>query len=107
MISLKMDLLCHSTPLSETLTYHGPIVFRFLQVRSFARKHFSTYPEDCLRHSPVAKGQIYHLYNFLLGAKSPSLLKLKKAWEDDLGINITDEIWDHCINHIHSSSICI
>lgn len=65
------DLFDRGTFLSfETLSKDFNIpkahFFRYLQVRSFAIKHFTTYPtlpstcplEDCLHHQPITRSQI-------------------------------------------------
>lgn len=89
--------------------------FRYLQVRSFVIKHISSYPnspeacplEDCLRLRPIARGQISQIYALLHRINPESLSKLKNAWESDLNLQISDDVWSLSIDRIHSTSICI
>uniref|UniRef100_A0A8C7XNT8 Reverse transcriptase domain-containing protein n=1 Tax=Oryzias sinensis TaxID=183150 RepID=A0A8C7XNT8_9TELE len=89
--------------------------FRYLQVRSFAGKHFTTYPiqplpstlENCLQSQPTTRGQISQIYNQLHHIDPTSLSQLKHSWEQDLNSEIPEEIWNTSITLIHSTSICI
>lgn len=89
--------------------------FRYLQIRSFVAKHFITYPglppacplEDCLRSGTIVRGQISRTYALLHHIKPESLSNLKKSWESDLNLQISEDLWDLSISRIHSTSICI
>lgn len=89
--------------------------FRYLQIRSFVIKHYATYPnrplssplEDCLHLQSISRGQISRTYNLLHLMDPTSLEELKRLWEQDLGLQLSDDIWNTSINLIHSTSICI
>ena len=89
--------------------------FRYLQVRSFASKHFSTFPKppdkdsayDLLNLNPWNKGLVSKAYNIILNVDPPSHTKTHETWERDLETVIPDDVWDKCISNIHTSSICI
>lgn len=89
--------------------------FRYLQVRNFAKKHFSTFPHlppdsllaGCLHLPGNLKGHISRVYNIIQQINPPSLIKRKTAWEEDLSVDIPETTWDKAVRHIYSSSICI
>ena len=87
--------------------------FRYLQARSFAPKHFPTYPKppnkvsvyDLLNLISWNRGLISKAYNIIHNMDPPSHTKTSEAWEQDLEIVILDDVWAKCIANIHTSSI--
>ena len=89
--------------------------FRFLQIRHFLSQHTTSFPnmptnssmESIFLPDPLVKGGISIIYNHLSCLDSnASLAYLKTAWENDLGISITDEQWSSAQQTVHSSSVC-
>ena len=87
--------------------------FKYLQIRSYVRKHFSlttphsSWIDDCLNMDPVGRGVVSVLYDIIQRVASPSLNHLMRQWEEELGITISDRGWQTAIKLVHSSSICI
>lgn len=89
--------------------------FRYLQIRSFVTKHFTTYPglppacllEDCLHSRPIVRGQKSRTYTLLHHITPESLSNLKISSESDLHLQISEDVWDLGISRIHSTSLCI
>ena len=96
--------------------YHLPKqhFFRYLQVRSFIRNHspnFPSLPEASLIDSflipfPTIKGAISRLYNLIYSLQLTPQHKIKTQWEEDLGEEISEELWGAILRRVHSSSIC-
>ena len=89
--------------------------FRFLQIRNFLTQTTSTFPnippgspmESIFLADPSIKGGISTIYDSLSYLdNNASLVHLKTAWENDLGIQITDEQWTASQKIVHSSSVC-
>lgn len=62
--------------------------------------------EDCLQFRPIARGHISQIYSTLEHTKADSVSKARKAWELDLNLQISDDLWDLSVSRIHESSIC-
>lgn len=91
------------------------IFFKYLQIRSFVKAKFPSFPTQppnsemntILLKDPLKKGSISKIYNELSDKEHmPSLDHLKDAWQQDIGINITDSQWSKAQDNVHSSSIC-
>lgn len=71
--------------------------FRYLQVRSFIKKHFSpslqnlqsSWLEECLKADPLQRGCVSVIYKLLQGAATPSLDHIKQQWETELGSDLS------------------
>ena len=95
----------HSLPASH--------FFRYLQIRNYVRSHIAGYEHkpintilSCLiRHNANSKGSISFLYSLLLPHVTLSDTKIKKAWEEELGVEITDDTWSAILAMISKSSI--
>ena len=87
---------------------------RYLQVRSFVRKTFPTFPDlpgDSAQDiflTPVRtlKGAISQIYDDICCLRSEPVNTLKARWEEDLGEEITEDVWDAILLRVHGSSIC-
>ncbi len=88
-------------------------LFRYLQARSFARKHFSEFPaappngilESILHHYRSIGGALSNIYNIINNKQTPSSRSLKSLWEEDLSITLENETWNAVLKRIHSSSV--
>lgn len=89
--------------------------FRYLQVRDYVKKNFSSFPtlpdrvwiDECLDHDPSGKGLVSRLYYTIQAIDTPSLNHIKEQWQEELGREILDVNWQYAIQRIHSSSKCI
>ena len=88
--------------------------FRYLQVRSFARKHFpfpSLSPKNAtdiiLDLDPMLKKRVSKIYKTVLGISPPQWDKARLAWEEDLGVALSDETWQCSLKRIHTTSLCL
>ena len=89
--------------------------FRYLQIRDFARKHFPSFPSaptsspvhECISLDPSRRGCISKLYNLIQGISSPDLNHVKRAWEEELQVVISDNMWQAAIDRVHKSSLCV
>lgn len=88
--------------------------FRYLQVRHFVRSHFTQFPsipvssslDAILEVQPALRGTISRLYAKIFDLEACSLMIVKENWENDLGVNITEQQWSDILRRIHSTSIC-
>ena len=47
------------------------------------------------------------MYSLIRDLKPVTWDKVKAAWEGDLGIELSEEMWQDCLKRIHTSSMCI
>lgn len=88
--------------------------FRCLQARHYVQCQIPCFPQMPAHNSidrslslqPLAKGSISTIYNLISGLKSTPLNKIKMAWEQDLGLPLSDDVWDAILKQVHSSSMC-
>ena len=103
------------TQLKEKFALPRSPFFQYLQVRDFIRKKFPDFPSlppkthldhiiNMLLHSQ--KGRLAKVYEYIISINMPSLTIIKQHWEEELGFNISDDIWDAALDRVHSSSIC-
>ena len=89
--------------------------FRFLQIRNFVTSAITNFPsqppdsllDTILKLSPYSKGVIGTIYSLLNTFDLEPLTSLKIQWEEDLGLEISDETWNEALDRIHTSSICL
>ncbi len=82
--------------------------FRYLQVRSFIKKHFSpslNQPEggwidELLNMDPFRRGMVSILYEVIQRTASPSLDHIRRQWEEELGIEISDSAWQCTVERL-------
>lgn len=87
--------------------------FRYFQVRDFARTQFTPFPQ-LPAHSlvsrvlslPTACGMISALYNLLSSSSVSSLMGVRGHWEQELGLDMTDEWWDKALVRVNLTSSC-
>uniref|UniRef100_A0A3B5PRH3 Reverse transcriptase domain-containing protein n=1 Tax=Xiphophorus maculatus TaxID=8083 RepID=A0A3B5PRH3_XIPMA len=102
------------TNLSSRYNLPGTHLFRYLQIRNFASKCFPNFPsippeqpwEQIIAYNPLQKGMISKIYRFILNLRVDSFVKIRNAWDKELGIQLTQDIWDDAIDRIRSSSSC-
>ncbi|CAI5697409.1 unnamed protein product [Oreochromis niloticus] len=89
--------------------------FKYLQIRHFIKETFPSFPnepqkpvsDDLFLMNPLKKGAISKIYNQLLQIDSTTTLDhLRNAWNEELGINITEEQWTKAQELVHSTSVC-
>ena len=86
----------------------------YLQTCSFAKKHYSfpALPEKnmldiILDWNPDTRGNVSRIYKTIQTNSLPSLEKTKLAWEQDLNVEFTGEVWEHSLYRIHTTSLCL
>lgn len=100
--------------LSKKYSLPTPHFFRYLQIRSLVRSLFPNFPnipptnptDSLFMPLPNVRGMISYIYNKMYALRPVSLNLTKSQWEEDLGENISDEVWDSALHRVHSSSIC-
>ncbi|CAI5647285.1 unnamed protein product [Oreochromis niloticus] len=89
--------------------------FKYLQIRHFIKETFPSFPnepqklvsDDLFLMNLLKKGTISKIYNQLLEIDSTTTLDhLRNAWNEELGINITEEQWTKAQELVHSTSVC-
>ena len=88
--------------------------FRYLQVRSFAKKPFlfpQLPPKDVLSTilelDPSRRRRVAKIYQMLQDIDPPSRENTRLEWEKDLDILLPEEIWQKSLKRIHTTSLCI
>lgn len=89
-------------------------LFHYFQVRDFASKCFPNFrsvpPQQPFKSLfsgfPRQRGMILNIYDFILALSSQSDTKIKNAWETKLGIQLSEEVWEHVISRIRSTTSC-
>lgn len=88
--------------------------FRCLQVRSFASKSFSCYPNpppkdlsySVFNVNSYNKGTVSQIYNLIQNRKPYTRDKTKTAREMDIEGTIPEEVWENIILRIDFTSFC-
>lgn len=100
--------------LRSTLGLNNTDLFRFFQLRNFARTHSSQFPQTppptgvdlVLRAKSLPKGHVSYLYNFLSPTDNSSVDRSRSDWEKELQMNISDTLWKRALEAVNSSSSC-
>ena len=88
--------------------------FRFLQIRSYVRSlnsQFLTLPDETqfynfLTPPLTPKGSLSIIYRQLCSLHSIFLNNIKSSWEEELGEEIPEDVWEYALRSVHTSSIC-
>lgn len=86
--------------------------FRYLQIRSFVRNTFDSFPnkpmkshvDNLLELNPNSRGLISQIYELINNINPHSLENLRMAWDSNLGVVITNDQWDSILDLIYTSS---
>ncbi len=86
---------------------------RYLQIRDFTRKRFANFPslpppsclDSLLRVNRLNKSRISFIYSHIMDSCNHSISHIREQWENDLGIQLSDEEWDMALTRVHSSSV--
>ena len=89
-------------------------LFRYFQVRHFARSYNSNFPysppdsayEKILNTQPKAKGFISQIYQIINSLTDTNIGKIKADWEKELGMNIPHSFWKQALIRVNNSSSC-
>ncbi len=89
--------------------------FRFLQLHNSISTSFTYFPSQppnsllnsILKLNPCSKGAIGTVYSSLNSYNLESLTLLRSQWEEDLGTELPNEVWEKALDRIHSCSICL
>ena len=88
--------------------------FRYLQVRHFIRSQVQSFPmasdmnivDEVFDLHPTRKGLISIIYNKLTGIRHVPLDKIKSAWEQDLNLVLSEDVWETILRLINTTSFC-
>uniref|UniRef100_A0A0S7EX59 LIN1 n=1 Tax=Poeciliopsis prolifica TaxID=188132 RepID=A0A0S7EX59_9TELE len=86
--------------------------FRYLQVRDYVRKNvldFGTLAkhetlEEINRFDPANRGAVSYFYKIFNNVRVDTT-KIKKAWEDELGQQLSDELWEEGLKSVQDCSV--
>lgn len=100
--------------LTEKFSLPKSHFFRYLQIRHFLRCQLPNFPQTpdvnivdaLLSLQPSHKGLISIIYNKLLGIRQAPLNNIKVAWEQDLNLTLSDDMWDTIFKLVNSTSLC-
>lgn len=88
-------------------------MFRYFQVRNYARTHFTPFPHSPAESLitevlslPLARSKISVFLDLIASSNMSSLVKLKDSWERELGFDLTDEWWREAMIRVNSTSSC-
>lgn len=86
--------------------------FRYLQIRNYVKTHLTNFEtvtpntlENSIKCFARSHSRISHLYDALLSLGLPKTDTLKDKWETELGIPISQFVWEECLEYIHECSI--
>lgn len=107
------DIFSSFQQLSDKLALPKNNFFRYLQIRSFVRNVYPSFPnlpeptalDPFLTPLPAMRGMISMLYNLIHSINPASLRTIRTLWENDLQCELADDVWDECLRLVHSSSI--
>ena len=86
--------------------------FRYLHIQSFIRTHIHTYAdipchealEGILKVEPGSRGAVSILYQTLMRQEVVSTEKQQAELEAEIGVPVTEEVWETCLENIHRCS---
>ncbi len=86
--------------------------FHYLQARDFVRKHISDFEvlnlnptlESIVNMHPSASGTVSNFYKLLVEKMDNNTQKIKHDWEEEMGFNIHENIWE-CLRNVHTCSV--
>ena len=89
-------------------------MFRFFQIRHFVQNQnpqFPNRPPDSMLDSFLSleagvRKLTSIIYDAISGVIPSRLESLRAAWDQDLGIVMSDDQWEHALDLVHTSSIC-
>lgn len=86
--------------------------FRFLQIRNYLRTYKVSLDEvppsvidDCLIQFRGNKCQLSLIYGRLLAVTSPSTKLIREEWEREIGVGISEEVWQSGLEDIDKQSV--
>lgn len=101
------------TQLKDKYSLSSTHFFRYLQIRNYVRQcvpNFESLPEEKKIHKlllipPNSRNLISYFVKTFSEQVNSATLHLKSAWEEDLGIQIDDDVWEESLSRIRSCSI--
>ena len=107
--------LFHLKHLKMTTIYPDRIILVFFQIHSFPREKIPSFPfipprnhlDAILKLDPYEKKRVSVIYNMINDLKLKLWDKTKMAWEKDLGVELSEDMWQYSLERIHTLSLCI
>ena len=89
-------------------------LFRYFQIRNFVRNKYPQFPnrppvtmiDSILSLDTGQKKLISIMYDGIFKLVPTRLDSLRAVWDQDLGINMSDEQWEQILDLVHTSSMC-
>lgn len=89
-------------------------LFRYFQVRHFLQNHNPDFPniipstavDDLLKLTFKPKGLISRINNCIASFKNITMPKIKADWENELGVDLEEEIWESALLRVNNSTFC-
>lgn len=89
-------------------------LFRYFQLRSFARSHCPQFPQmpppsgvDLLLEArALPKGHVSYFYNLLQTGDESVVDKIRAKWQEELQMVFSNEFWNGALKGVNSSSSC-
>ena len=100
--------------LSEKFSLPKSNFFRYLQARHLVVSHLPgslistdlTTVDRVLSVNPLKKKLISALYSMVLDLGRASTDRLRTAWEEDLGLSLSEDTWTSILKLVSSTSLC-
>lgn len=88
--------------------------FRYLQIRHFVKTLVPSFPqipersviEDILQRPVNWRGHISSIYTLIMSSESPTTNDIKTKWQEELGIDISEIVWDRAQSWVNGTSPC-
>lgn len=87
--------------------------YRYLQVRHFMQSNMKNYQDVPREHNlfkvflspPYSKHLISTIVHLFDDSIEVQTTRIRDAWREELGIEISESMWDKCLSKIHSCSV--
>lgn len=88
--------------------------FRYLKIRHYLSSQFSSFPslpalspwEELLKLPIDQKSLTSRIYSSVMSFDKKTAFKIKLAWEEEIGVKLSDEYWAGAMERISSTTSC-
>lgn len=101
------------TNLISKFNLHSTGLFRYFQLRNFAKTNFPSFPLlpeksllEKLLSASTGGSRISSIHAMLLSSSTSSLNCLKITWENELQIKLSQELWSEALARVNSTTVC-
>lgn len=89
----------------------GSSLLGYLQIRDYVRRHLQNFEtfggsslDGCLQLKSCSEKAISYIYDTLQSLSPVDSNRIKIKWEEEMGIEISDTLWEGGLEHIHQCS---